>query len=85
MEYDKAWYESKWQEEISLKAEKFEKKQYKVEEKWVKSGYIEVFLSVSSLENSTNRGSDILLVKKIANLPYKTLSPSDLIKYKNSD
>ena len=33
------------------------KKQYKVEEKWVENGYIEVFLSVS------NWGSDILLVK----------------------
>ena len=66
MEYDKAWYESKWQEEISLKAENNEKR-IEIEEKWVKNGYIDMFLSVCSLENSTNQGSgsDILFVRRL--------------------
>ena len=53
----------------------------------MKIGYIEVFLSVSSLTNSTNRGSDILLVKKLRTYHTKlpALSPFDVIKNKNSD
>ena len=82
LQYNQAWYHSKWEAEISLKAEKFEK-QYKVSE----NGYIEVIVNVSSLENSTNRGSDILLMKKLQTYYTKlpAPSPSDVIKNKNSD
>ena len=53
----------------------------------MKISYIEVLLSVPSLENSTNRGSDVLLVKKLQTYHTKlpALSPSDDIKNKNSD
>ena len=86
MEYDRAWYESKWPEEISSKLKSL-KKQYKVDEKWVSNSYIEVFLSVSSLENSTNRGSDILFDKKSQTYHTKlpALSPFEVIQNKNSD
>ena len=53
--------ESKWPEELSLKAEKFEKHQYKSEEKWGEKSYIKVFLSVSSLESSSSDPRFVLL------------------------
>ena len=51
------------------------------------NSYIEVSLSVSSVENSTNRESDILLVEKVRTYHTKlpALSPPDFVKNKNSD